>query len=242
MFFFFNFMFLLNKYYIFKIFFKKKIYFFFDLLVCKIKNVFFYSKKIKNIFIILSNIFIKITKFYFYIFMLMSLLIYILYYNDIIYLDSPTYDVVVKIKFKGITYNVSGLVLNEMFFDKGGYFCFILVCHIVYSIALNEQLWNTAFKSDFVICRPLPYASTFNGSITTSVVNEETVNVLIENFSIKYEPAITPGNGARRRFLRTLKQLVGNPNLQEFYYSGSGSEPGSVVIEGILSKNNYNIK
>ena len=212
-------------------------------------NIFYFSTVYLynlNLYLKISSVkfysfFFKLIKFYFYIFIFISLLILLLYYNNTIYLDYPNYNVLVKIQFKGITYNVSGLILNELFYDKGGYFCFTLACHIIYAIALNDQLWNTTFKSDFVIFKPLPYASTLNGSITTDVLNDSSVNVLIENFSIKYEPAITPGNGARRRFLRTLKQLVGNPNLQEFYYSGSGSEPGSVVIEGILSKNNYNI-
>lgn len=193
------------------------------------------TKNIKNTRQIIYNI----LKLYVYVLVFLILLTLILLHNNVIYLDSSDYNIIVKVEFKGITYNVKGIVLNELFYDKGGYFCFILACHIVYGIALKDNLWNQPFKSDFTISRTVAaYKNTMSGTINTELVNDHTVDLIIENFNMNYCPEIKPGENIRRRFMRIINQIIGKPNLQDIFFVDKGSEPGSYIIKGLLQNTN----
>lgn len=203
-----------------------------DLTKINFKNIKNTKKKL-----LLINIF----KLYIRLLILIIILLFLLIQGNVIYLDSTDYDVVVKVVFKGITYNVKGNILNEIFNDKGGYLCYLLACHIVYAIALKENLWNQPFKSDFIISRKvLEYKSRISGSVNTELVNEDTVNLFLENFNITYHPEIKPGDNARRRFMRIFYQIIGKPDLREHYFVEKGTEPGSFVIKGLLQNTNSN--
>ena len=189
-----------------------------------------------------KQIIYNILKLYVYVLVISIILTLILFYSNVIYLDSSDCNVIVKVEFKGITYNVKGVVLNEIFYDKGGYFCFILACHIVYGIALKDNLWIQPFKSDFVISRTIAsYKNTISGTVTTELVNEHTVDLIIENFNMNYNPDIKPGENIRRRYIRIINKLIGTPNLQDSFLIDKGSEPGSFIIRGLLQNNNNTV-